>query len=607
MNILVVESPAKSRTLKKFLGPDFEIAASFGHIRDLPKKELGVDVEHNFEPTYRLTPGRFKTVSFLKKSFGKADKVYLATDLDREGEAIAWHIVEATGISSQKTVRIVFNEITKKAVLESLKNPRKIDMNLVNSQQARRILDRLVGYKLSPFLWRKVMKGLSAGRVQSVAVRLIVEREEEIDKFKPQEYWEILADLLTLKDDKFQAKLTHKDGKKLDKLALADEKQTNKIIQDLTKATYEVDKISQEKQQKYPFPPYTTSTLQQDATYKLGMGVKKVMQLAQDLYEAGKITYMRTDSTNLAWVAVNSIRKYIKDELGPEYLPEKPRGYRTKAKGAQEAHEAIRPTYIKNVELKTKNAKYAKFTKDHERLYGLIWSRAVACQMNPAVIDQMLIKIKADKYGLEAQGQKTKFDGFLKIYPIKMTEKELPKVLAGEKLKLEKLLPKQCQTQPPVRFNQASLVKKLEELGIGRPSTYAPIIDTIQRRGYVTFFKRFFQPTPIGRVVTNLLKDHFRQVVDYDFTAHLELDLDEIAQGKKQWQTVMAEFFGPFERNLKQKEKSVAKQEMKAVGEGEECPKCQSKLVVRSGKFGQFLACSGYPKCKYTKNLTYAT
>jgi DNA topoisomerase-1 len=600
-DVIVVESPAKTRTLKKFLGEKFQVVASWGHIRDLPRKELGVDIENSYQPKYRLVPGRQKTVSYLKKAFEGADKIYLATDLDREGEAIAWHVVKATKIDKVGKVRIariVFSEITKRALQEALKNPRQIDMNLVDAQQARRILDRLVGYKLSPFLWNKIMKGLSAGRVQSVAVRLVVEKEKEIEGFKPQEYWEIWAELLTGKKERLQAQLVQIGDKRVKKLDLKDQAETQKIVRDLEKAKYQVDKIEKDSREKHPFPPYTTSTLQQDATRRLRMGAKRVMRLAQDLYEAGKITYMRTDSLNLAWVAVNSIRKYIKERIGEDYLPEKPRGYRVRSKGAQEAHEAIRPVYIA-----VKAADLDRFSPEHRKIYKLIWQRTIACQMKAAVIDNQKISIRAGKYGLEAKGQEVKFDGFIKVYPFKIAEEKLPPVTKKEMLDLEKLSSKQLFTKPPARYNQASLIKKLEELGIGRPSTYVPIIDTIQRRGYVVFQQGFFYPTSVGRLVTRMLVKNFEDVVDYDFTAKMEEDLDKIAQGKRKWQEVIDDFYQPFSQNLAKKEKLVKKQIIKIEGEGEPCPKCGKKMVIKSGKFGKFLACSGYPDCQHTQNI----
>ncbi|TSC92451.1 MAG: DNA topoisomerase I [Candidatus Berkelbacteria bacterium Licking1014_7] len=603
MNILVVESPAKSRTLQNFLGSDYKISACFGHVRDLPKKELGVETENGFKPKYVITPGRRKNIASFKRDFAAAEKIYLATDLDREGEAISWHILKATNGDkkySQKVYRIVFNEITKTAVLDAIKNPGQINMDLVNAQQARRILDRLVGYKLSPFLWKKVMKGLSAGRVQSVAVRLIVEREIEIENFQPDEYWEIWAHLLNLKNEKLPAKLVAKQGKKIDKLEIKNESGSREIIRDLKNAQYIVKDLIQEGKEKYSMPPYTTSTLQQDAGYKLRMSAKQVMRQAQDLYEAGKITYMRTDNVNMSWLAINSIRKYIGEEIGKDYLPEKPRGFKTKTKGAQEAHEAIRPTYFKNQKLESKNK---KFTDGHAKLYDLIWRRAVASQVKPAILDTQKVAITAGKYDFEANGQTIKFDGFTKIYPMKLTENDLPEVKKGDTLTLEKLDPTQHFTQPPIRFNQASLIKKLEEMGIGRPSTYATIIDTILRRDYAVFQNRYFIPTDIARVVTKMLVENFSEVVDYGFTAQMEENLDKIAEGKEKWQKVLGDFYFPFEKKLKMKEAEVQNQQVKVEGEGEPCPQCGQGLVVKSGKFGKFLACPGYPDCRFTKNV----
>jgi len=613
MKLLIVESPAKIYTLKKYLDDSFQIKATLGHVRDLPKKELGIDTEHNFEPKYVITPSRRKTVKDIKEIAEQAEIVYLATDLDREGEAISWHIMQAAGLQSQtsnlksqnhkqkqKVYRITFHEITKSAILDALKNPRALNMDLVDAQQARRVLDRLVGYKLSPFLWRKVMKGLSAGRVQSVAVRLVVEREEEIEKFKPDEYWEILASLKNKKDQEFPAKLVSKDSKTIDKLQIKSEKDAKEIEDELENEKYQVAGIVSEAVEKYSFPPYTTSTFQQDVTYKLGFSAKRAMRLAQDLYEAGKITYMRTDSVNLAWIAINSIRKYIGEQIGKDYLPEKPRGFKTKTKGAQEAHEAIRPTFVGTVHSDLKNK---KFTEDHFKIYDLIWKRAVASQMKPAILDTQKIDIIAGKYGFSASAQQIKFDGFTKVYPVKFGEQEMAEVEKDEILTLQKLNKSQHFTKPSARYNQASLIKKLEELGIGRPSTYASIVDTIQQRGYVNFQNRYFMPTDTGRIVNKMLVDNFSNIVDYKFTAKMENDLDDVADGKLPWQKAVGDFYVPFEKNLKEKEEKVQKQEIEIEGDGEPCSKCGKPMAVKTGKFGKFLACTGYPDCKTTKNI----
>jgi len=613
MKLLIVESPAKIYTLKKYLDDSFQIKATLGHVRDLPKKELGIDTEHNFEPKYVITPSRRKTVKDIKEIAEQAEIVYLATDLDREGEAISWHIMQAAGLQSQtsnlksqnhkqkqKVYRITFHEITKSAILDALKNPRALNMDLVDAQQARRVLDRLVGYKLSPFLWRKVMKGLSAGRVQSVAVRLVVEREEEIEKFKPDEYWEILASLKNKKDQEFPAKLVSKDSKTIDKLQIKSEKDAKEIEDELENEKYQVAGIVSEAVEKYSFPPYTTSTFQQDVTYKLGFSAKRAMRLAQDLYEAGKITYMRTDSVNLAWIAINSIRKYIGEQIGKDYLPEKPRGFKTKTKGAQEAHEAIRPTFVGTVHSDLKNK---KFTEDHFKIYDLIWKRAVASQMKPAILDTQKIDITAGKYGFSASAQQIKFDGFTKVYPVKFGEQEMAEVEKDEILTLQKLNKSQHFTKPSARYNQASLIKKLEELGIGRPSTYASIVDTIQQRGYVNFQNRYFMPTDTGRIVNKMLVDNFSNIVDYKFTAKMENDLDDVADGKLPWQKAVGDFYVPFEKNLKEKEEKVQKQEIEIEGDGEPCSKCGKPMAVKTGKFGKFLACTGYPDCKTTKNI----
>lgn len=605
MNLVIVESPAKGRTLQRILGDDYKVAASFGHVRDLPQNALGVKVEKNFEPEYVIIPRARKNLARLKESVKDAKTVFLATDYDREGEAIGWHLMQALGLANPKIKRITFHEITKDAILDAIKNPRTIDNDLVDAQQARRILDRLVGYKLSPFLWKKVFQGLSAGRVQSVAVRLIVDREREIETFKPQEYWTITADF-DADGRRFSAELVEYQGKKLDKLEIQTQVQAQKIVNELSVSSiqYQVSSIETKDEFKWAFPPFTTSTLQQDGNRRLGFTAKKTMKLAQDLYEAGSITYMRTDSTSLAWVAVNTTRKLIEEEFGKDYLPEKPRQFKTKTLGAQEAHEAIRPTYIATKELA------GKWTTDHKKLYELIWRRMVACQMNPAKLSVTTVDVKAGDKGLfKATGQTLAFDGWTKVYPIKLEEKSLPKLTKDEALKLEKLEPKQHFTEPSHRFTEATLVKALEQFGIGRPSTYAPIISTIQDRGYVRLQNRFFYPEQVGIIVTELLKEHFPDIVDIGFTKNMESSLDEIAEGKQKWQQVLSDFYGPFEQNLKAKEKTVEKTNVAEIteGAGVPCERCGRPMVVKVGRFGRFLACSGYPKCKNTKQIVGRT
>lgn len=635
MNLVIVESPAKGRTIEKYLGQNYKVVASFGHVRDLPEYELGVDVEHNFQPKYIIPPRSRKIVSFLERSVKDANNIYLATDYDREGEAIAWHIIQAVGLNEQmnkktkeqKNIsRITFHEITKDAIQEAIKHPRDIDMNLVDAQQARRILDRLVGYKLSPFLWKKVYRGLSAGRVQSVSVRLIVDREREIENFKPQEYWTITARLQSkeqrAKSKEFIALLIGKNGEKLDKLSTKSDNDARKIISELEEAEYRVKDVIQKRENRWPYPPFTTSTLQQEASYRLGFSAKKTMKLAQDLYEAGQITYMRTDSTNLSWLAINSVRKLVEKDFGRDYLPEKARVYKTKIRGAQEAHEAIRPSYVKTrtEDLRPKT----NFTEDHLELYDLIWRRMVACQMNPmrinvtvadidAKIKDRKSKIKNDQensisYNFQAKGSKIVFDGFSKVWPIKIEEKDLPLLKTNEILDLIKLLRDQHFTQPPPRYSEASLIKALEEQGIGRPSTYAPIISTIQERGYVRLERKYFYPQEVGFIVTGLLVNHFPDIVDIDFTARMEKDLDKIAEGKEKWVRILSDFYRPFEKNLENKYQEISKKDIMEEKETKEsCPKCGKKMIIRMGRFGKFLACSGFPDCKYTKQLIIKT
>lgn len=636
MNLVIVESPAKSRTIEKYLGKDYKVLASFGHVRDLPKNELGVDTEKKFTPKYVIPPKARKIISLLKNAADNADQIYMATDYDREGEAIAWHIIQACGmndrvshiayrntdkplaISHKPIKRITFHEITEEAIKEAVNHPRQIDMDLVDAQQARRILDRLVGYKLSPFLWKKLFKGLSAGRVQSVAVRLIVDREREITAFVPQEYWTIVASLLKIKDQKlktkdleFNANLIEVDGKKIDKLEIKSEKFAQGIITKLENATYQVENIVEKEENRWPYPPFTTSTLQQEASKKLGYSAKKTMKLAQDLYEDGLITYMRTDSVNLAQVAIDSTRKLIKEEFGEKYLPNTPRLYKTKSKGAQEAHEAIRPTRVEKSELRGEK----NFTIDHEKLYDLIWKRMIACQMNPMILITISVDIIAQianskslmaNYKFRANGSTIKFDGFSKVWPVNMKEVSLPNLEIKEILELLNLLKEQHFTEPPARFTEASLIKALEEHGIGRPSTYAPTISTIIDRGYVIVDNKVLFPQEIGFLVTDLLVKHFPQIVDLEFTAHMEEDLDKIAEGKEDWVKMLDDFYKPFIKNLQDKEQSVQKTQTEEKTD-KTCPKCSKSLVIKMGKYGKFLACTGFPDCKYTENIIIST
>jgi DNA topoisomerase-1 len=599
-NLIIVESPTKSKTIQRFLGKDFLVCSSFGHIRDLPKTKFGVDIANNFKPTYIIIPKARKIVKFLKEKTRKAKMVILATDEDREGEAIAYHLKEVLGLKNYQ--RIVFHEITKRAIVKALKNPRKIDMNLVHSQFGRRVLDRIVGYMLSPFLWKKVARGLSAGRVQSVAVRLIVEREREIENFVPQEYWTIEALLqknqkLKVKTD-FFALLVKKDGKVIPKLGIRSKKEAENIVKDLKESEFIVKEVKEKKIRKNPLPPFITSTLQQEAWQRLRFSAKKTMLLAQNLYEKGFITYHRTDSFNLSNLALSQAKGFIEENFGKEYW--KYRKFKTKSKVAQEAHEAIRPTYVQN----TPEALEKKLEKDQLKLYDLIWRRFLATQMKEAIFDSISVEIQAKNYGFLATGQALKFDGFLKVWPQKFEEKLLPELEKGEKLQLKKLIPKQHFTQPPPRYTEASLIKTLEKYGIGRPSTYAPIISTIQERNYVQKDEnKKFRPTEIGIVVNDLLVKHFPEIVDIKFTAKMEEELDEIAQGKKQWTEVIREFYEPFEANLKKKEEELSKEEIAQERTNKICPICEAPIIIRLGKFGRFYACSNFPKCKYTAPL----
>ena len=615
MTLVIVESPTKAKTIKQFLGKDFVVKSSFGHTRDLPARELAINIEKDFKPKYVIIPKSKKIISQLKEQVQKTSDVILATDEDREGEAIAWHLCQALNLKNPK--RIVFHEITKKAIEEALKNPRAIDMNLVDAQQARRILDRLVGYKLSPLLWKKVARGLSAGRVQSVTVRLIVERQKEIDEFKPQEYWSIEAQFNPTTSsgrEDLIANLIKKDEKTIPKLGIKTKKETDEIIKDLEGLEYKVKNIEKKEIKRYPFPPFTTSTLQQEASRKLKFSAKQTMFIAQQLYEGitlekrksiGLITYMRTDSLNLASQAVWKIRDTIEKEFGKDYIPSKPIFFKTKSKGAQEAHEAIRPT------LPGKKPEDIKEFLDKRQfaLYNLIWQRAIACQMNPAIFDKTAVGIETNKskkkyiYGFRTNGNILKFDGFLRVWPAKNDDVILPVLKKNQILELEKLIPSQHFTQSPFPYTEATLVKALEENGIGRPSTYAPTLDTIQKRGYVSKKARYLYPTDIGVVVNNLLVEHFSSIVDIKFTAKMEEDLDEIARGKEKWVPVIEKFYSPFEKILNKKYKEIDKKEIVEEKTDEVCEKCGSPMVIKIGRFGKFLACSNFPKCKNTKPI----
>lgn len=595
MKLVIVESPAKGHTIESFLGKDYKVLSSYGHIRDLPKGKLGIEVEKDFEPTYVIPTKARKAVTSLKKASKEAEEVILATDEDREGEAIAWHLARILELENPE--RIVFHEITEEAVKEALRNPRKIDEDRVLAQQARRILDRLVGYNLSPFLWRKVSRGLSAGRVQSVAVRLVADREKEITAFKPQEYWSIEADL-EKEGSVFRALLQKKGGKTIDKLEIKTKKEADAIVKGLQKAEYVVEKLEHKEARRNPLPPFTTSTLQQTSWQQLRYPAKLTMQVAQQLYEQGLITYHRTDSLNLSQLSLSAGRAFIEKTYGSWYLPSSPRVFKNRSKGAQEAHEAIRPTNAG----KTPDA--SGLTGPKAKLYDLIWRRFLASQMAPALVEATTADIAANDCLFRATGQVLRFDGFLKLYPMKFEETDLPKLKEGEELSLKELLSLQHFTQPPARYTEASLIKALEENGIGRPSTYAPILSTIQERGYVDRdeTRRLF-PTDLGQAVNTLLVEHFPTIVDINFTANMEQDLDEVARGKKQWVPMLQEFYRPFEENLKKKYEEVSKKDIVKEVEGKVCPECGAPLVMRFGRFGQFYACSRFPECRHTEPL----
>lgn len=593
MKLVIVESPTKGRTVQNYLGKDYKVLASMGHVRDLPKSEIGVDVENNFEPKYIIPTKAKKNLTLLKKESAKADETILATDEDREGEAISWHLAEALKLKNPK--RIVFHEITEDAINEAIKNPREIDINLVNSQQSRRILDRLVGYKLSPFLWKKISRGLSAGRVQSVAVRLVIDRENEIKVFKSDEYWSIEALLSTKEKIEFTAMLAKKDNKPIEKLDIKNKQEADEILKNLENADYSVENVDRKEIKKNPFAPFTTSTLQQTASAKLGYSAKFTMQLAQRLYEEGHITYHRTDSLNLSESSLQTACKFITEKFGSNYYTVR----KFRARGnAQEAHEAIRPSrpQITPESLSSIDPRQLK-------LYTLIWQRFMASQMSSAVFDATSVDIVAQNYTFRATGQTLKFDGFLKVYPTKFTEADLPNLQKNENLDLIKLDSLEHFTEPPARYNEASLIKALEKFGIGRPSTYAPTLTTIQSRNYIAKNdqKRFY-PTEMGILVNNVLMENFPEIVDIDFTAKMEKELDEVAEGKDTWQKTLRDFYIPFAKNLEEKYKQV-KKEKTDIPTDKVCPDCEKPMVEKLGRFGRFYACSGFPECKHTESL----
>ncbi len=606
--LVIVESPTKARTIGSFVGKEYKVESSFGHIRDLPKSKLGVDVEKEFEPSYIIPIKARKNASALKKLAEKAEEIVLATDEDREGEAIAWHLKEILkGTDKDKKFsRIVFHEITKTAIEKALENPREINLEMVDAQQARRILDRIVGYKLSPFLWKKVVRGLSAGRVQSVALRLIVEREEEIKAFKAEEYWTLGAKLKAKKGE-FEARLTKMGNVPVEKFSFQNTDSAETVSNDLKQAEYSVSSVTSKETQKHPLAPFTTSTLQQEANKRFRLSAKQTMMLAQRLYENGQITYMRTDSVNLSEESLVAASKLIAESFGKEYQLPEPRKFKTKSRIAQEAHEAVRPT---NPFLKPQafGGPGVGEDKAQEKLYELIWKRFVASQMPSAKFLATVAEVSAkgeENYELRANGSQLVFDGFLKVWTQPASENNLPEIKEGEKLELKELIKEQHFTEPPARYNEASLIKVLEENGIGRPSTYAPTIATITARRYVEKNQdRRFQPTEMGELVTKVLKEHFPQIVDSQFTADMEENLDKIAEGKKNWRHVLADFYNPFAKLLEIKYSEVSKEEISPdETTDEKCDKCGKPMIIKRGRFGKFLACTGFPDCKNTKSI----
>ncbi|MBK8189564.1 MAG: type I DNA topoisomerase [Vampirovibrionales bacterium] len=610
-SLVIVESPAKAKTLKKILGPNFQIKASVGHIRDLPQKKIGVDVKKDFEPVYEIMPDKADIVADLRSAAARCDTVYLAADPDREGEAIAWHIAALLKDEAKVIRRIEFHEITKNAILEAIQHPRDIDVNRVNAQQARRVLDRLVGYKLSPLLWKKVNKGLSAGRVQSVAVRLICEREAEIEAFIPEEYWTVACQLADAKDDAltFEAELAKVDGKKA---ALGNQEETDAVVARIKRAALAVSDVRTRESHRKPSPPFITSTLQREAATRYGFSVKKTMQVAQKLYEGidvgegpvGLITYMRTDSTRIADEAQAEAKDYILNQYGPSYYPSEPRLYLKKGKGAQDAHEAIRPTAVARKPQAIRDA----LSDDAYKLYKIIWSRFVASQMESASISTKTLEVDAGGCLLRTSHSHVTFPGYMAAYRGEDDaeggeESRMPDLKAGDAVSLLNVKPTQHFTEPPPRFNEASLVKTMEELGIGRPSTYAPTIATVQDRGYVLKEDKALKPTPMGKAVNALLVEHFNDIVDVHFTANLETRLDDIADEKQAWKGVVRDFYGPFEATLEKASNEM--QRVHVLADGVTCPNCSAPMAIKNSRWGsQFLGCTAYPECKTTLPMT---
>ena len=613
-NLVIVESPAKAKTIKQYLGKSYNVIASMGHVRDLPKSQMGVDLDNNFEPKYITIRGKGDLLTKLKKEAKSAKKIYLATDPDREGEAISWHLAELLGIEEDEKCRITFNEITKNAVQNAIKEPREINYDLVNSQQARRVLDRIVGYKISPILWRKVKKGLSAGRVQSVATRLIVEREREIENFIPEEFWTVDAKLKTENGNEFIASLATESGKKIKP---SNAQEVKNIEEELKKSEYRVDEVKKSEKKRSPAPPFTTSTMQQEASRKLNFTVKRTMVAAQKLYEGvsveghgtvGLITYMRTDSLRISNEALASAREYIGEHFGEGNLPAKPNFYKTK-NTAQDAHEAIRPTYVSITPQDVKGSLPA----DMYKLYKLIWERFIACQMKPAVYETVAVDITAGKYGLKANGSKLIFKGYMSVYvegrddDVKEKDNVLPAMSEGEQLSLSEIVSNQHFTQPPLRYTEATLIKTLEEKGIGRPSTYAPTITTITARGYVGRDKKQLVPTELGSVVTDIMVEHFPDIVGVEFTAEMEKDLDGIEGGKADWVKIVGDFYEPFKKVLETADEKIGKVKLEDEKSDVVCEKCGRTMVYKMGRFGKFLACPGFPECRNAKPIVKET
>ena len=617
--LVIVESPAKAKTIQKYLGEGYDVVASMGHIRDLPKSKLGIDIEHGFQPDYVEIKGKEDLVQTLKKKGKKSDAIYLATDPDREGEAISWHLAYLLGLDLDQANRVTFNEITKSGVQSGMAAPRQVDMDLVNAQQTRRILDRIVGYKLSPFLWKKVRRGLSAGRVQSVAVRIIVDREEEIRKFKPEEYWSIDAKLLAKSSRKaFAAKLYGKDKK----ISIKTKEEADAILKELEGCDYVVENVKKSVRKKSPAPPFTTSTLQQEASRRLGFQARRTMKAAQELYEGvevgdmgavGLITYMRTDSLRISDEAAQQAAGFIERRYGKSYLPPKRRAYKSK-NNAQDAHEAIRPTMPEMTPDQVKDS----LSGDQYKLYKLVWERFIASQMATALLDTVSVDIRSGEYLFKASGYTVKFDGYTVLYEESKEEAAsgeesasgaLPALEKGDLLKLKSLESSQHFTQPPPRFTEASLIKTLEENGIGRPSTYAPTITTILSRGYVEREAKALKPTALGEVVTQLMKDQFKKIVDVDFTAQMEKNLDEVEEGATDWVDTLSTFYEDFAATLSQAEKNMDGTRVKVPDEetDEICELCGRKMVIKTGRFGKFLACPGFPECKNTRKIVQDT